>query len=86
MNDTGITFSWLGAYISCRVTRLLGGEVIEKTLAASLKRRCLGKVWCKKTKIVSKDAEGQFALAKDIPDKHKFKLTNFDLRKDFKRK
>ncbi len=83
MIDTGIPFSWLGAYILAGLLGFLGGEVIEKTLAASLKRRFLGS---KKTKIVFEDAEGQFALAKDIPDKHKFKLTNFDLKKDFKRK
>jgi len=82
MIDTGITFSWLGAYILAGLLGFLGGKVIDKILAVSLKRSWLGKTLYKKTKIIPEDEEGQFDLTKDISDKNKFKLTNFDLRKD----
>jgi hypothetical protein len=75
MNDTGITFSWHEADILGGLLGFMAGKVIDKIL---------GKDWYKRTKIVSEDVEGQFDLTKDIADKHKFKITNFDLRKEFK--
>jgi len=86
MNETGITFSWLGVYALSGLLGFLGGEGIYKILKTFLQRRCMGKTCFKKTKIVSEDAGGQFGMIKDIVDKNKFKPTNFDLRKDFQRK
>lgn len=76
----------LVAYILGGLLGFLVGEGIYKTLTASLPRRCLSKVWRKKTKIISEDAEKQFDPIKNIADKNRSKLTNFDLRMDFKRK
>jgi len=76
MIDTGITFSWLGAYILAGLLGFLGGKVIDKILAVSLKRSWLGKTLYKKTDTVSEDTEGQFDLTKDISDKNRFKINN----------
>jgi hypothetical protein len=67
MIDTGITFSWLGAYILAGLLGFLGGKVIDKLL---------GKNWYKKTKIIPEDEEGQFDLIKDIAEKNRFKINN----------
>lgn len=86
MKNIGITWSWVGAYILGGLLGLVGGKAIDKILIPSFKRCFQGTNWYKKTKIASEDEEEQFDLIKDIADKNKFKLTNFDLRKDFQRK
>lgn len=86
MNDIEITLSWLVVYGLAGLLGFLGGKVVDKILAAALKRWFLGMDFHKTSKTVSEDAEEQFYLAKKIANKNKFKLTNFDLKKDFKRK
>lgn len=86
MNDTGITFTWLGAYCLAGLLGFLGGKVVDKILAAVLKRGWLGKTLNEKTDTVSEDPEEQYDLTKFMADQRKFKITNVDLRTDFKRK
>ncbi len=87
MNETGITFSWLGAYVLAGLLGFLGGKAIDQILAVVLKRRLLGMGSNKKTKVASRDKEieEQLDLIKDMAGKNNFKLTHFDLKKELKR-
>jgi hypothetical protein len=87
MNETGITFSWLGAYALAGLLGFLGGKAIDQILAVALKRRLRVMGSNKKKKLVSSDEEiqEQLDLIKDMADKNNFKLTHFDLKKELKR-
>ncbi len=87
MDETGITFSWLGAYVLAGLLGFLGGKAIDQILAVVLKRRLMGMGSSKKKKVVSRnrDIEGQLDLIKDMADKNKFKLSHCDLKKELKR-
>ena len=78
MNDTGINFSWLWVYGIGALIGLLAAEVIEKIAKA---------IWAKiakrRRKLSQKLQRGKLIL---LTDKHKFKVTNFNLSKDFERK
>jgi hypothetical protein len=56
----------------------------EDALTASVLNK--GKIRKKKPKTVMEGAEGQIDLAKESPDKPKFKVTNYNLGKELKRR
>ncbi len=78
MNDTGINFSWLWVYGIGALIGLLAAEVMGKIAKA---------IWAKiakrRRKLSQKLQRGKLIL---LTDKHKFKVTNFNLSKDFERK
>ncbi len=85
MNEIGITWSWLGAYALAGLLGFLGGNVIDRMLAAALKRRFLGTGLRRPAKKIPEDMEEPFDLIKDMARKNKFKLSNFDLKRELKR-
>ena len=85
MNEIGLTWSWLGAYALAGLLGFLGGKVIDKMLAAALRRRFLGTALRRPEKKISKDAEDPPDLMKDMAWKNNLKSSHFDLKKEFKR-
>ncbi len=86
LDDTGITFSWLGAYGLAGLLGFFGGKAIDKVLAVTLKRCLLGTRSKKKTKTVSVDREAQLELMREVAEKNKLKMTFFGLGKGIKNK
>ncbi len=85
MDEIGITWSWLGAYALAGFLGFLGGKVIDKMLAAVLRRRFLTVGLRRPARRISKDVEEPSDLIKEMAQKNKLKLSNRDLRREFKR-
>ncbi len=84
-NGIEFNWSWLGAYALAGLLGFLGGKVIDKMLAAALKRRFLRTGLRRPARKTIEDTEEPFDLIKDMARKNKLKLSNFDLKRELKR-
>ncbi len=86
MDEIGITWSWLGAYALAGLLGFLGGKVIDKALAAALRRRFLLNTDLRRAaRKTPKDTEESFDLIKDTAEKNKLKSSRVDLKRELKR-
>ncbi len=86
MDEIGITWGWVGAYALAGLLGFLGGKVIDKALAAALRRRFFLNTGLRRAaRKIPKDTEEPFDLIKDMAQKNKLKSSRVDLKRELKR-